>query len=254
MSEPIYDVDLVVHVLNVDDDAPVDVEIISASSGPAGESVIELSDAVRVSVDFAEPERLSSISISAGESSAGPLDGEAREILGDLIGDDRVDELRRIVVSGSPKAERLPSSRVRLQISSLDPDPSEEAIRLGQLTTLSSIATDPGEASIVRLVAALEGVAMASTLANDRIRDSLETRMETVVGSLIETKDPVTLPDDVKDDLQIVKDDHRDLAKQIEMIVGRASAASTGILADVAMYMGSALRQRVDDPMVFAEL
>ncbi|MFM7871931.1 MAG: hypothetical protein ACKPBG_09660, partial [Actinomycetota bacterium] len=35
---------------------------------------------------------------------------------------------------------------------------------------------------------------------------------------------------------------------------GRASAASTGILADVAMYMGSALRQRVDDPMVFAEL
>lgn len=139
----LYPDDLVLHT-----DETGEHDLVSFVAGPAGRADIEVADGIVVAVDFAEPGVLNTISTEPGFD---------RRVLGDLIGNERADEIvassftpegrpRRII--GDPADPRLVSSQPGGR--SLPPTEVAEA------AVLASLADDEERTDLARAVAHLE--------------------------------------------------------------------------------------------------
>jgi hypothetical protein len=254
MSEPIYHDDLVVHTSNLGDaEQIVGTDLISTICGPAGEAEIQLSSELRVAVDYAQPDQLTSISIEVDTPVAAEqlLNDEQSGLLESLVGTERIEAVRE-AVSGSLSAPiRIPG--VRPRATSLPQDPGEIAVRLGQVASLTSILEDHDEAMSVRVVAAFEGVSIARRLGDRALRQRLINRFRDLsVEALGDDDRRDAVRADILEDLKDLRTAHPGVAQEVAKIVEGVGDALSDPFDDVVESIREVLRGPVGRSLVMA--
>jgi hypothetical protein len=183
MSSGIYDENLVVHVQSTETGDPVsEMQLISAMPGPAGQVTLSLSDAVTIGIDYVSPSVMTSITVmpSMGQLAPG-VSNLDRELLQELLGDERAATCLALFASGEQEAVRLEASDERRRLTSVPTRGSSRARRLGTAAHLFDISTDERETPVVRLVAAVEAVPQIGAM---KARATVEAVLDQVQGAI----------------------------------------------------------------------
>ena len=158
MSEAIFPQQFVAHF---DDEG---IELVAVTPGPAGAVDIDLRDGVSLMIDFANPGSVNSVRVHGDE---------IPDVLVDLIGEDRVEQLADVDRSSKLKPVRLQSQsesdrdtppRFR---GSRPQQPQQTAEDLGVLSRLQSLAEDEELHDVVRATSALELIERSERLRNE---------------------------------------------------------------------------------------
>jgi hypothetical protein len=245
MTSGIYDENLVAHVETFDGDAPfAEARLISVNAGPAGHASISLSDGLEIEVDFAEPSLMTVISLitpvltqlDQGITSA---DGV---MLGELIGDERAEQVLQAVADAPDAPVRIESINERRRMTTAPTRASRDAQSLGRAVGLLDIATDRREIPAVRVIAAIEAVSSARGLRTSSLQQAFIGRSQNALISLDE-QDSRTL-----DDLSSLRDDLRELAEtdpkitfMVRDLVRRELPRLSGPAAGIAEYVAQVL-------------
>ena len=254
MSEPIYPDDLVVHTSNLGDaEQTIGADLISTICGPAGEAEIQLSNEIRLAVDYARPDQLTSISIAVDTPVAADqlLDDEQSVLLESLVGTERINAVREAMSSSLSAPIRIPGALPRA--TSLPQNPGELAVRLGQVASLTSILEDDHEAMSVRIVAALEGVSIARRLGDRALRQRLINRFQVLSAEALGDNDQRdTGIDEILEDLHDLRTFHRGVAQEVAKIVEALGDALSDPFNDLVEPIRDVLRGSVGRPLVMA--
>jgi len=245
MTSGIYDENLVAHVEAFDGDTFfAEVRLISVNAGPAGHASIALSEGLEIEVDFAEPSLMTVISMTTPDSTQ--LDqgnaGGGVVLLGDLIGDERAEQVMQVVDDAPDAPVRIESINERRRLTTAPARGSREGQSLGQAVGLLDIATDRREIPAVRVIAAIEAVSSARGLRRSSLQQAVIDRSQNALISLDE-QDSRTL-----DDLSSLRDDLRELAEtdpkisfMVRDLIRRELPRLSGPAAGIAEYVAQVL-------------
>jgi hypothetical protein len=188
MSEGIYDENLVVHVDAIDAGDPVSqMQLISVMPGPAGQVTLSLSDAVTIGVDYVSPSVMTSITVMPEMGQLGPgVSNSDRELLQELLGDERAEKSLALLASGESEVVRLESANESRRFTTAPTRGQSRARRLGTAAQLFDISTDNRETPVVRLVAALETVTQIGSLKGRAVPGAVIDRVEDAIVDLDE--------------------------------------------------------------------
>ena len=155
MSEAIFPQQFVAHF---DDEG---IELVVVTPGPAGAVDIDLRDGVSLMIDFANPGSVNSVRVHGDE---------IPDVLVDLIGEDRVEQLadvdrssklKPVRLQGQSESDRDTPPRFR---GSRPQQPQQTAEELGVLSRLQSLADDDELHDIVRATSGLEFIERSERL------------------------------------------------------------------------------------------
>jgi hypothetical protein len=171
-------------------------------------------------------------------------------LLGELIGDERANQVMQAVADAPELPLRIESINERRRLTTAPTRGSRDAQSLGQAVGLLDIATDRREIAAVRVIAAIEAVSWASGLRTPRIQRAVIDRSQDVLVSLDE-EDDRTL-----DDLSSLRDDLREIAEtdpkitfMVRDLIRREMHLLSGPGAGIAEYVAQVLEgdAHIDD-------
>jgi hypothetical protein len=248
MSEGIYDENLVMHIQSTKAGDPVsEMQLISVTPGPAGQVTLSLSDAVTIGIDYVSPSVMTSIYVTPSEGQLAPgLSNSDRELLRELLGDERADTCLALHASGESEVVRLESTNESRRRTTAPTRGSSRARRFGTAVQLFDISTNDRETPVVRLVAALEAGTQIGPLKGRAVMRAVIDRVEQAIVEL-DDQNRRTL-----EDLSSLEADVDELAMRDPkvgfMVLGvmdDALARLSGRAAQIVSGWGEVLRQNL---------
>lgn len=250
MSSGIYDDDLVAHVQRYPGTSPfAEIRLIPTQAGPAGHATVKLSDAIEIEVDFTQINVLSGITlIATGDTQFEPALADSDiDILRELIGDDRADQVLHALSSNGDRPARIMSSSERRRNTSLPTRGTVDGRRLGQACALVDIANDDRETVVVRAVAALEAAVTSGEMKSRKVVAAVISQAESALVEL-EEEDARTSDDLVnfREDVRELVDRDPKIAFMVRDVIDAAQPLLSGRAAGVASYVREVLTESGD--------